>query len=159
MAEAIKRGKGSESFQDASIDLSAGFVPKNTPAAGEPVRAELTPDSFTAQPEAHVAPDDSEPKPIAGEPEITWRWAAEADMPALQLLHFQAEIAVGKEMYLPELSFPGAIAVARKDGNIVGGLERSEFVQSRKIQFHFMEVVNVKQEVIHREGIGVHRRV
>jgi len=38
-----------EGSHDESIDLSAGFVLKNTPASGEPASAELTPDSFMAQ--------------------------------------------------------------------------------------------------------------
>lgn len=105
-----KRGKGSESFHDESVDLSAGFIPKNMPAGVGPA-AELTPDAFMAQhghdvdssnaepekfdfvPEAPVAPDGSEAKPIDGKAGLTWRWAAETDMPSLQILHFQAEIA------------------------------------------------------------------
>jgi len=43
-----------------------------------------------------------EPEPTAGETEITWRWATAADMPALRIAHFQAEVAAGQAMYLPE---------------------------------------------------------
>jgi len=66
MAGANKQGKVSEGSDDESIDLSAGFIPK--PEAGEPPPEEMTPDSFI------------------------WRWVAEKDMPALERLHFQAEI-------------------------------------------------------------------
>jgi hypothetical protein len=46
------------SCAEESIDLSAGFIPKNTPAAGEPASAELTPDAFMAQqPKPASVPD------------------------------------------------------------------------------------------------------
>jgi hypothetical protein len=147
MAGTTKQRKVRGSSDDEIMDLSAGFVPKNTPAANEPDSDELTPDSFMAQygtavdpagsetekvdfvPEEDVVPDDSEPKPIEEKnAEITWRWATESDMPALQLIHFQAEIAAGMELHLPELSFPGGIAIAQQDGKIVGGLVSEESV-------------------------------
>jgi hypothetical protein len=102
---------------DESIDLSAGFVPKSTPATG--AAAELTPDAFMAQQskpaaasaeltfdsfmaqQAPVATDGGEAGPIDGKP-ISWRWCTEADMPALQRLNFDAEIASSEQIYLPK---------------------------------------------------------
>lgn len=44
-----KPEKVSEVSDEERIDLSAGFVPKNTSAAGEPESVELTPDSWMEQ--------------------------------------------------------------------------------------------------------------
>jgi hypothetical protein len=44
-------------------------------------------------------------------------------MPALRICHFQSEVAAGESLYLPEQSSDQrVIAVAEKDGKIVGGL-------------------------------------
>jgi hypothetical protein len=115
MAGATKQGKVPEGSDDESIDLSAGFIPKTTP------------EGIDFQPEVPVATDGSEAGPIDERPtEITWRWCTERDMPALQRLHFQAEIAAGRELYLPQLFFKGGdrpvIAVAEKNGQIIGGV-------------------------------------
>jgi len=54
---------------------------------------------------------------------ITWRWATAADMPALRIHHFKSEVAAGKALYLPDqFSDQRIIAVAEKDGQIIGGL-------------------------------------
>jgi hypothetical protein len=167
MAGATKQGKIPEGSHDENIDLSAGFVPKSTHAAGEPASEELTPDSFMAQhsndidpsatepekfdfvPEEPVARTGSEPQPIEKPAEITWHWAARADMTALQLLHFQAELAAGRGMYLPELSFPGAIAVARRADKIVGGFVVEESVVATPIGID-PEVLEASEVVISR---------
>jgi hypothetical protein len=141
-AQCKQAGEGSRAPEDESIDLSAGFVPKNTPVASEPPLDELTPDSFMAQQakpaaapaeltfdsfmaqQAPVATDESsEAEPGDTKPaEIIWYWATEHDLPALQLIHFNAEISAGRELHLPELSFNGKIAVARRKGEIIGGV-------------------------------------
>jgi hypothetical protein len=132
MDSANKTEKLTEGTDDESIDLSAGFVPKNTPAAsvGEPSSAELTPDSFMAQQQTEpVASDGSEAKPIDGKADITWRWASRGDMEALRLHNFNAEMASGEAMYLPELpSNLRPIAVAAKDGKVVAGLMSEDSV-------------------------------
>jgi hypothetical protein len=142
MAEAIKRGKGSEFSDEENIDLSAGFLPKNLPneSSTKPTSTELTPDSFMAQQlkPATVSPEltfdefmaqqapaaikSSDASPIVAGP-ISWRWGTQADMPALQRLNFEAEIASGEPIYLPErASTWRVIAVAEKDGKVLGGI-------------------------------------
>ena len=60
---------------------------------------------------------DFQPESTAGEAEIAWWWANDADMEALRVCHFQAEVAAGKALYLPERpSDQRVIAVTRKDG-------------------------------------------
>ena len=125
---------------DEEIDLSAGFVPKNTPVAAEPRLNELTPDAFMAQQakpaaasaeltfdafmsqQPPFATDGGEAGPIDGKP-ISWRWCTGADMPALQRLNFDAEIASGEQIYLPiAASNLRVIAVAERDGKVLGGI-------------------------------------
>src|SRR6266403_1060777 len=98
-----KPEKLTESSEDETIDLSAGFVEQ-----------------------APVTTGGGEAKPIDGKTGLTWRWAAEADMPVLELLNFEAEIEAGRGMFLPEISFPGAIAVCERNGKIIGGVFAEE---------------------------------
>src|SRR5579864_5682800 len=64
-----------------------------------------------------------EPPEAPAEAAITWRWATAADLPALRICHFQSEIEAGKELFLPDgPSGQRVIAVAEKNGQIVGGL-------------------------------------
>jgi hypothetical protein len=140
MDSANKPERLPEGFDDESIDLSGGFVPKTPQAAGEPPLDELTPDRFMAQqakpasvPDsfdsfmAAVAHDGSEAAPIEPKTEITWRWASPGDMHALRLLN--AEMASAQTMYLPELpSDLRPIAAAAKGGNICGGLMSEDSV-------------------------------
>jgi hypothetical protein len=63
------------------------------------------------------------PNTPATEAAITWRWATAADIPALRVCHFQSEVEAGKELFLPNgPSGQRVIAVAEKDGKIIGGL-------------------------------------
>ena len=118
------------------------IVPKNMPAAGEPAELE----TFDCQPEAPVATDDSEASPIEGKP--AWHWAAERDMPGLQLLHFEAEVASGQAAYLPELpSNLRPIAVAAKDGKILAGLMSEDSVVVTLIEMD-PEVLESAGEVV-----------
>jgi hypothetical protein len=67
--------------------------------------------------------DRAEVELAATDAPTTWRWATAADMPALRIHHFQSEVAAGKSLYLPDqFSDQRVIAVAEKDGQIVGGL-------------------------------------
>jgi hypothetical protein len=161
MDSANKPEKLTEGTDDESIDLSAGFVLKSTSAASEPASAELTPDSFMAQhgndvdpsaaepekfdfvPETPVASGGSEAKPIEGKP--AWHWAAERDMPALQVLHFEAEVASDQAAYLPDLpSNLRPIAVAAKDGKIVAGLMSEDSI--------FVTLIGADSEVLESAG-------
>jgi hypothetical protein len=84
-------------------------------------------DAVDLQPDAV---DPSEPSFVVEPPEveqakaaITWRWANPADMLVLRVCHFQSEVMAGKELFLPDgLSDQTVIAVAERDGQIVGGL-------------------------------------
>lgn len=120
MAEAIKQVKRSRISDEENIDLSAGLVPKIRPAAGEPPVDIVTPDSFMTQ-QAPVA-IEGEAGPI-DEKLVSCRWCTEADMPALQRLHFEAEIASGEAMYLPDAASNfRVIAVAERGGKVIGGI-------------------------------------
>jgi hypothetical protein len=130
--------------QSGDQDLSAAFMPKNTAADSSDADASAK-GAVQSPGETHTgAHDGSKPQPT----EITWRWAIENDVRALQLLHFQAEIALGREVYLrelsfpangqtiggvPELSFPGVIAVAEKDGQIIGGMSIEDSITATLI--------------------------
>jgi len=119
-------------------DLSAAFMPKNTAADSSDADASAK-GAVQSPGETHTgAHDGSEPQPT----EITWRWAIEKDVRALQLLHFQAEIASGREAFpangqtiggVPELSFPGVIAVAEKNGQIIGGMSIEDSITATLI--------------------------
>jgi hypothetical protein len=79
------------------------------------------------QPEAVDASESSfvvePPDTPATEAAITWRWATAADMPALRICHFQSEVMAGQELYLPDRSSDQrVIAIAEKDGKVIGGL-------------------------------------
>jgi hypothetical protein len=126
MAEVIKHLKGSVISDDGDIDLAAGFVP-SSPSAGEPPEDPMTPDSFMKQ-LAPVVVEHGEAEPSEGKP-VSWRWCTEADMPALQRLHFQAEIASGEAMYLPDAaSNLRLIAVAERDGKVLGGIQLEDSI-------------------------------
>jgi hypothetical protein len=71
MDSANKPEKVPGESREESIDLSAGFVPKNAPAAGEPAPEELTPDSFMAQHGNDVDLSATEPEKFVFVPEET----------------------------------------------------------------------------------------
>jgi hypothetical protein len=76
------------------------------------------PDS-PGEPSFEIEPPGTSPTEAA----ITWRWATAADLPALRVCHFRAEVEAGDELYLPEQSTDQRIiAVAEQDGRIIGGL-------------------------------------
>ena len=71
------------------------------------------------EPSFEIKPTGAPPTEAA----ITWRWANAADLPALRVCHFGAEVEAGEELYLPEQSSDQRIiAVAEQDGRIIGGL-------------------------------------
>jgi hypothetical protein len=122
MGEAIKQVKGSGISHEERIDLSAGFVPKSRSSAGEPPVDKMTPDSFMTR-QAPVAIEGSEAG-LIDEKSVSWRWCTEADMPALQRLNFDAEIASSEPIYLPKAaSNLRIIAVAERDGKVLGGIQ------------------------------------
>jgi hypothetical protein len=82
--------------------------------------ADPIPEGSYAASEVEVAPA---PRVRSRRAAIRWRWGRAADMPALRVCHFQSEEMAGKELYLPDQSSDQrVIAVAEKDGKIVGGL-------------------------------------
>jgi hypothetical protein len=79
----------------------------------QPDEVELSDPSF------EIEPPEASPTEAA----ITWRWATPSDLPALRVCHFQTEVEAGKELFLPDgPSGQRVIAVAEKNGRIVGGL-------------------------------------
>jgi hypothetical protein len=49
-----------------------------------------------SEPSFAIEPPDVPPT----EATVNWRWATAADMPALRVCHFQAEVEAGQELYL-----------------------------------------------------------
>jgi hypothetical protein len=81
---------------------------------------------------------------------ITWRWARPADMAALRVCHFQSEVAAGQPLYLPEQpSDQRVIAVAEKDGQIVGGLFAEDSVVVTMIGLEQSVAQSAYDAVIH----------
>ena len=100
IAEATKEAKESRVSDEENIDLSAGLVPKSLQAKSSTEPTSVTPDSFMEQ-QSPAAIEETDSVPIDEKP-ISWRWCADADMPALQQLNFEAELTSGEAIYLPE---------------------------------------------------------
>jgi hypothetical protein len=106
----------------------------------QPDEVELSEPSFV------VEPPEAGPAKAA----ITWRWASAADMPALRVCHFQSEVAAGEELYLPDQSSDQRIiAVAEKDGKIIGGLFAEDSVIVTMVGLEQSVAESAYEAVIH----------
>lgn len=90
---------------------------------------------------------DSSEVELAAAP-ITWRWGRPADMAALRLCHFRSEVAAGEPLYLPEQpSDQRTIAVAERDGQIIGGILTEDSIA--------VTTIGLDPEVIESAAAGV----
>jgi hypothetical protein len=111
-------------------------------------------DAVDFQPEPGDASEPSleiEPREApTTEAAITWRWATAADLPALRVCHFGAEVEAGEELYLPEQSSDQRIiAVAEQGGRIIGGLFAEDSIVVTMVGLEQSVAKSAYDEVIH----------
>ena len=98
------------------------------------------------EPAFEIEPPKASPTEVA----IAWRWATAADLPALRVCHFQSEVEAGKELFLPEQSSgQRIIAVAERDGKIIGGLFAEDSVIVTMVGLEQSAAESAYEAVIH----------